>query len=290
MEKQLEMFETDTRLSYSSASLLMGCETRYKHYKVLGTDKDPDYEDNQEQFVIGKSFHRVLEETKHRSFKEAGLKVTTLMDRCMEEEGLSEKDVPLVHAMVLSYLREFNSHGLQCHEVEFDIQDEEKIVIGFVDALVTDNDGGWWILDLKTSRSVRTGLAAQLPLNRQLNLYAYFYKQFAKRFGFKQKDFKGCIYSVTTKSVAKQKKDEEYPNYVLRMADSIRTKLFFIGKEKMRPDFIYKQHLDLYKRSMELRGGAPAKMNLDYCFSYFKPCPYFSNCYGYTYTEGNENG
>jgi len=284
MEEQTEMLP-DTRLSHSSASILLGCEKRYFHYKVAKDDKDSDYNDSQDHFVIGSSFHQVLERTLYRPAKDAGMKIADLFEECAKDHGLKSDDVPLVHAMVLSFLRVFKEKGLEVVDVEFSIDSKE--VIGFIDSLVKDKDGNWWIMDLKTARSVQMGLTAKLPMNRQLNLYASFADQFAAKYDLDIDKFKGCIYSVTTKSLAKQKKTEEYNDYVMRMAGLVRTIIFEVEKEKMNPELIRDMHMDLHKRSLELRAGEAPRMNLEYCFNYFSPCPYWSRCHNCTYTEGN---
>jgi hypothetical protein len=130
-----------------------------------------------------------------------------------------------------------------------------------------------------------TGLRARLRRNRQLNLYAYFAKDIASQFNLKFEDFGGCIYSVTTKSSAKKRDNEEEVDFVKRLMAVTRTENFFIDIKDMAPKEIYEDHMGLHKRSLLLRGGELPRKNLDYCFQYFSPCPYFSRCHGSLFTQ-----
>lgn len=273
---------TDTRLSHSSATTLIGCEQRYWHYKVNQTPKDIDFDDNGQQFAIGKSFHYILETTKYRHPKESLLNFNDLLDYCEHNEGLDPDHRLLVVAMVLKFLRVFKPTGLQLVACEFEIP--SKTVIGFVDSIVKKENGDWYILDLKTAKNIYGNLKASLPKNRQLNLYAYFYKDFAKKFDLDLKKFKGCYYWVTTKVTRKRRPDEKDSEYILRVAEAIKSIPFKVNAKEMNPKECMNNHERLYKRSLELREGATPCKNFENCFSYFTPCPYWSNCHGDTFT------
>lgn len=271
----------DTRLSYSSANLLRGCERRYFFYKVDGVDKDKDYSDNTEAFAIGKSFHHVLEMSLHKKPE----KISALLQECIDNFDLEEDKVPLVHAMVLKYLRLHKTTNLETVACEYQIKDD--IVNGFVDVIFKDKDSDdWYISDLKTSSRLSSTLLSRLPLDRQLNLYTYFSDQIAKEFNLDPNKFKGCRYRLTTKSSARMRASENYNDYVLRMADLIKTYDIIVPIDKMDPVAVYEEHKELFNRSMQLRNHMDIpKANYGYCDSYFKPCPYWSRCHGDCFSE-----
>jgi hypothetical protein len=291
MSNQLEMniggenSSPDTRLSYSSATLLRGCEQKYFHYKVAKTDIDSDQSKDTKAFDIGKAFHYILEESKH----EKPEKIGPYLEKIAKDYDLDENEVALVHAMVLKYLRLRSRQNLRFIAAEYAIEDEE--VIGFIDLIEEDTETGlWYISDLKTAKTFYPTTLARLPMDRQLNLYASFYKQIAKKFKLKMKNFGGCRYKVTTKSSAKMRKSESYADFVMRLVDSyIKTYDVIIPKDKLHINEVVEEFNQNYKRSLELRNGEAPSKNFGYCESYFKPCEYWSQCHGSLFSEIKES-
>lgn len=279
---QLELDLTNT-LSYSSARLLQGCERRYWHYKVNNTAKDDDAQDDTKAFAVGKSFHFVLEKSKHLKPD----KIVNDLEYCVQEFGLAEEDIALTHAMILKYLRLRKRQNFEALGIELEIKDDTTI--GFVDLVERDNDTGlWWITDLKTAKTFWKTTISRLPQDRQLNLYASFAKFIAKELGLKFKDFGGCRYRVTTKSTAKQRKGESYVEYVKRLVDSnIKSYDVEIPKIKLNPIEVKEEHKRLHARSIKLKELEENKVsqNFGYCENYFKPCPYWSKCHGDNFTN-----
>jgi len=275
----------DVRLSYSSANLLRGCERRYFFYKVEETEKDKDYDDNTEAFAIGKSFHHILEMSMHKKPE----KIANLLEECVQKFDLEEEKAPLVHAMVINYLRLHKTTNLETIHCEYQIQDD--IVNGFIDVIFKEKDSeNWWICDLKTSTRLASTLISRLPQDRQLNLYSYFYKQIAKEFKLNPDKFMGCKYRVTTKSLAKMRSHESYADYVLRMANLIKTYDIEVPISKMNPVEVYEEHKDLFNRSLQLRNHLDIpRANYSYCDSYFRSCPYWSRCHGKCFSEMSDD-
>lgn len=278
------MEKVDKRLSYSSSNLLEGCEQRYVFYKVDQVKPDPDYDDNSEAFAIGKSFHHILEMSMHKKPEKIG----SLLEECIQEHGLEESKAPLVHAMVLKYLRMHKTTNLEAVVCEYSIEDD--IVIGFVDVVFKEPNGDWWISDLKTSARLSSTLISRLPQDRQLNLYSYFAPQIAAKFDLDIKKFKGCRYRLTTKSAARMRSTENYNDFVLRVADLVKTYDIIVPIEKMNPEAVYSEHVDRYMRTILLRDKkVDPKKNFAYCDSYFKPCPYWSKCHGNCFSDMSES-
>lgn len=282
MAEQLDLFQ-ETRLSYSSARLLQGCERRYWHYKVNNTSKDEDAQDDTRAFAVGKAFHYVLEKSKHLKPD----KPVNDLEYCVGTMGLSEEDIPLVHAMLLKYLRLRKRQNFEALGIELEIKDDKTI--GYIDLVERDNDSGlWWITDLKTAKTFWKTTISRLPSDRQLNLYASFAPMVAEMLGLSMDDFGGCRYRVTTKSTAKQRKGETYNDYVLRMADNnIKSYDVVVPKSVMRPLEVKMEHETLHRRSLEIRQKPESEVpqNFGYCENYFKPCPYWSKCHGGNFTD-----
>jgi len=279
--------EEDTRLSYSSSTLVSNCEQRYYYYKVKKVDKDKDAAARDDShFHIGTSFHHVLEMSMHEKPED----IDSDLEYCIQNEGLKEEDKGLVHAMVLQYLRLRKGSGFKAIACEYAIED--KVVIGYVDLIeVHEESGDWFISDLKTAKTFYDSKIAELPANPQLNLYASFYKEIAKKYDLDPEKFRGCRYLVCTKSSAKQQPKETYAGYVMRMVDKKLVKAIFITipKELMRIDATRKEIIRLHERTIELRQGAKPIKNLSYCNSFFRPCDYFSRCHGFESSEIAKN-
>lgn len=270
------------KLSYSSATLLKGCEQRFLYYKT-DTPKDSDFSESVDALNVGTSFHYILEKTQHKKPE----KISHLLEHCVKEFKLNEEDVPLVHAMVLKYLRLHKESKLECVGCEIEIQNE--YLLGYVDAVMRDERGFWWIVDLKTTARFSPSKIPQLKMDTQLNLYAYFADQIADKLNLRLDKFLGCRYRVTTKSVAKQRKTESYIDFVTRLIDLVTTYDISIPIEKMSPEKINSQHLNDYVRGkMILDKIILPQRNYNYCENYFKPCPYFSNCHGSNFTQNHD--
>lgn len=269
----------DTRLSYSSANLIKNCSQKYYWYKVAGVSKDEDVEENYDAFNVGKAFHYVMEMNNHSEND---------LEKYLEEAVKSfevEHARGMIHAMLLRYLQVHQSSGLEVVHCEFELSTD--MFVGFIDVILKDpNSGEWWIGDLKTASRYSEIKSAMLHNDVQLNLYASFAKEIAEYFGLDPKKFKGARYRVTTKSVLKRKIDESYAAHVKRTAKNVKSYDVIVPIERMDPRGIFAEHKKLHKDSIKMRQGKlkPTR-NYSHCDAFFKPCEYFSQCHGCTYTE-----
>ncbi len=274
----------DTRLSYSSATLLVNCEQRYYNYKISKLPPDEDFEENYEAFNVGKAFHYVLEHNKHTAERLAEL----IPDACKRYEVDHLK--PMIHAMVLKYLEKHFKSGLKVVQCELQVADE--VFLGFIDAIMIDNDGGWWIVDLKTAGRDDPFLIPKLLYDPQLNLYSGYAPKIAEILKLDPEKFKGSRYRVTTKKVLKRKRTEGYKEYVGRLLEGTFSHDVVIPRTMMKPQELGVWHERLHERAMELRQGyhtaTKPMRNYSYCFSFFRPCPYYSKCHGMTVEKAME--
>lgn len=267
----------DTRLSYSSATLLKNCETRYCHHKAWGTPKDSDYEDKQENFNIGKAFHWIMETSEHTEDN-----LAELLDQSCKAFEVEEYKA-LIHALSLRYLQTHIKSGLSVIKCEQSLSNAD--MLGFIDVILGEEDGGYWFGDMKTSAWVNELLFARLKNDPQLNTYSFFHREVASALGLDPNKFRGCRYRVVTKAKLKQKASESYVDYVKRLAKNVKSYDIIIPIEKMNIEATYDEHLRLHARSLELRAGEVPTKNLSYCDSYFSPCPYWSHCHGEEYSK-----
>ena len=272
----------DTRLSYSSATLLKNCSMKYYHHKVANTARDPDAEQNYDAFNVGKAFHFVMEENNHSEDKLDEL----LTAACKAFEV--EEHEGMLKAMLLRYLQVHKKSGLRAIMCELSLS--TPLFIGFIDViLIDDKTQEWWIADLKTAARYSPVTAAKLAQDTQLNLYCSFAQEIAETagLGLDFKKFMGARYRVTTKSALKRKITESFREHVLRTAKNVKSYDVIVPKEIMDPQGFFAEHKKLHAKTLRLRKGTlKPEMNRSYCDSFFKPCEFWSQCHGgKTYTE-----
>jgi hypothetical protein len=280
-EEKSPLAKSDTRLSYSSSTLLANCSMKYWHYKVARTPRDIDAPQESKAFDVGKAFHWVLEMTKHTDEK-----LEWYLDRAVTSFECEDSKA-MIHAMLLKYLKMQSKSGLTIHRVETEISN--KLFYGVVDALMVDELGNWWIVDLKTAARLSEITMAGLGSDVQLSLYSSFYVKIAEVYGLDANKFMGARYRVTTKSTLKQKASENYKAFVLRMYGGIKSCDIAIPKDRMKPMDMYLRHKRLHALSQRLRSEkSKPERNFSYCNSFFKPCEYWSQCHGKTITDCKE--
>jgi hypothetical protein len=268
------------KLSHSSAGVLLGCERRYWH-KLFSTPYDFDYNDDQKALRIGKGFHRVLELAKH------GAVTKDHFVQALAEENIGHpQERGLILAMVNSYLGLHRKSKLEVIACEIEIGD--KHILGYIDAIYVDSNKNWYIGDLKTAGKLAGDLLSRLSDDPQLNLYSFYAPEVAQSLGLDLDKFIGCLYRVTTKATIKMKKDETTSEYAKRIQPKIES--YEIGIP--RNDAVIKATRDrmenLFERHVEIHSAKVSQTVQNYgnCFNYFRPCPYWSQCRGHTYTVG----
>ena len=270
------------RLSYSSSTLLQGCQRKYWHKKVNDSHPDPDYEDNTTALRIGKAFHQVLEDCNHEKPK---LNTTIIASSFSDNDIVTETEQGLVLGMVQKYFVLHKKQGLRVVGCELEIGDDD--VIGYVDAVMESVDGLWYIVDLKTAARLSGSLLSRLSKDPQLNIYSYYAPLLAKILNLDLELFAGTRYRVTTKATIKKNKKESFKEFIKRIVDRVESYDIFIPKSELIPEQIYDHFMKLSWVIEELKElpEVDVPQNFQNCESYFKPCPYWSRCYGKTFTE-----
>lgn len=269
------------KMSYSTSKLLQNCEVEYMHSKIWETKPDEDFEET-DAFGFGKAFHEVLEKSKHNAFHKEHL-----LD-AMETHKVNIADLGPLMAMGKRYLQLHKLSGLKVVHCEQEISTPEYI--GFIDMILVDENGGWWIGDLKTtSRFDEKNLLPRMAFDDQLNLYTYFFKWLAPLYDLDPMKFKGCRYRATTKPKIVQKGKETPEEYADRVADKVEVYDIEVPLSVMDPQSAWDSIVKSYERSVILQGGEDApKRNLNGCINYFRPCKFFSKCHGELFSKNGD--
>jgi hypothetical protein len=273
------------RMSYSSSNTFLGCNRRFYYDKIVKADYDPDYNDDQKALRIGKAFHEVLELCHH----EAAQLSKSHFGKSFEAHGVDNPgEQGMIIAMVQKYLILHKKSGLSVVGIELHVGDEN--IHGYIDAIMIDEGGHWWIVDLKTAGKLNGSLLSRLSRDPQLNIYSYYRNQVADLLKLDPSKFKGVRYRVTTKSTIKFGKRETLMSFAKRCFERIESYDIGVPREDLNPTAVYRQFMELLgrMRKLETTKESDIGQNFTYCESYFRPCPYWSRCYGKTFSAAAE--
>lgn len=264
----------------------MKCQRKYYYYKVERAEKDPDFEENWDAFNMGKAFHKALEDTLH-VFRDCKEHMTICQKACRENDIKDSSTMARVYAMCVIYSVLHRESGLKVVAVEPEVKLE--YFIGFVDAVMADNEGYWWIVDLKTTGRFDKHLQASMSNNMQLNIYSAMASDLAQRFELDVGKFAGIRYRATTKPTVKPNSNERFKEYCERLIDSGRIRSYDIPVEMSRLTPV--AHMAELKNAFEAiqqgRKLGPGRFRRNYnsCIDYSRPCEYWSKCHKKTYTD-----
>lgn len=258
------------KLSYSSMTTLQSCEQKYHHYKVVASPVDADYVES-DALGLGKAFHGVLEKSKHTTATQESIL------ECMDEFKVDISDKDLLTVMLNKYLDFRKLSGVKVVKCELPLG--TSIYNGFIDYIAIKGDE-WFIGDLKTAARHDENILSRLPLDPQLNLYAYFAEGLSLAVPeIEGKRFAGCLYTQVTKSKAGTMKGLE---------NGVKIYETFVPIEAMNPQLVFSLFSEVHDRAVELHAGQAPRKNFSSCFNYFSPCQYFSQCHGKTFTENKK--
>jgi len=267
---------SDRRYSYSADGVRKTCEAQYCYKYTLGIEKDADAEEDAAAFRFGKAFHQVCEHTNH----EARLFNMDILSRAAFENHVNTEDATKVFACLQSYYQLHAASKLQCIGIELEIGNEEYV--GYIDAVMADANGNWWIVDLKTSGMVVESLFARLHMDPQLNLYAAFASQIAEKLKIPLEKFVGCRYRVVTKPRTVPKTGESHATYAARA--NVETYDIEVSRSDMDPQAALYEILEGREKAKAISVHT-FRRNRANCLSWNRPCNYWSNCHGKTFTE-----
>lgn len=264
-------------MSYSSACMLKKCERKYWLTKVKKRPPDDDAQIDTEAFQFGKAYHEVLELTHHR--RPDDLKSVVLS--AGRNHGLIREQIFKVYAMCEKYYTAREQTGLQ--EVTSELRFQDDDAIGFIDAVLENpSTREWWILDLKTSTRIDSLLESRIHRDLQLNFYASYAHDVALALERPLELFAGVRYSLCVRPFAKVKKTETLREYASRA--EVKYQEYVVAREHLDPliaaQFVHAARVrqaELF-RITDIELTSP---NYLACNDYFKPCEFWSVCYGH---------
>ncbi len=261
------------------------CEQKYFFRKVAQIPKDSDYVES-EALGLGKAFHEYLEDVLHGEKFDKATFETAICVKTEQHNVRSE--APLVAAMALAYMKMHKASKLKVVKCEQQI--DSPIFIGYIDVILVDQLGGWWIGDLKTAAKFDTNKVVQLPKDQQLNLYSHFAKLLAPHFNLDPEKFRGCRYRVTTKTRSAVRTGESLLDFAVRMVEKEAVMAYdaIIPVELMSIDATWKHFQAMQQRAEAIANGEAPVKNLENCMSYFRPCEYWSQCHGECHSKMTE--
>lgn len=273
------------RLSYSSSTLFQGCKRKF-YYKKKDYDMDSDSNQDTTALRVGSAFHQIQEDCLH-SKDRFGPHIASKAWADQQIEEVSQQQMILAMCQKYWELHEKQKLSIICCEIE--IGDED--VIGYVDAVMSDENGNWYIVDLKTAGRLNSSLLSRLSRDVQLNLYSYYAAQIAKIHDLDLDKFAGTRYRVTTKCTIKKQAKETPKEFRNRCYGKIESYDIFIPAKDLIPEETHKNILKLRGESMSLLRMPMDEVpqNMSYCENYFKPCEWWSKCYGHNFTDGAKN-
>jgi len=329
------------KVSVSGIRLLSECERKAFYKYILGRDvikPDPDAP-KKVPFDFGNVFHEAMED----NFKGKDITLEYIEDKAKEyihssldkttgittyQRVLSpEKEVLDLYAMAKVAIEDtkrlLNNYGLV--EVDYEIGFENKKTRGFIDRVLKDKSGHWYICDWKTRREVpKVASAIKDP---QAAHYMSFYTEIAKMLRLDTMKFKGIIFHNVTKPSCKRSKlpKQDVKEEVQENPNTIWIKDVPEGYKESREDYIKKllegtkqdktpniqvvhhfvpfsqdmivTHWKNFKgahakyatldKAFKATGEAVGTCNYDQCIdSYGAHCDYWSQCHdGKTFTE-----
>lgn len=276
-------------LSPSSFKTYMGCNRKYFYEKIVELPADPDAEQDTEALMVGKAFHQVLEDTRHNL---KGVTIGQVLKTCLSYELTDENTAAMIWAMLAAYKRTHEASGLTVLECEKII--ETPTFYGIFDAVMAGPEG-WYIVDMKTAASWSPdSLLGTLPTDPQMALYAAHAPLAAEFFNLSMRDFKGLLYRAAIKMRVVRKADESLNDYALRLSKISRCYEIQIPASAVKASVLMAEHSQAVREiqtkieaSLGDVAAAQEKFprNRTNCMSYFKPCKFWSQCHGETFTD-----
>lgn len=259
-----------SKLSYSSLQTFKSCQRRWHYRKIEKLPEDSNYKES-ESLLFGKAYHQSLEDCLHNP----ELFTNDMFKKAITDFNQKE-NAHAIFACIQAYFQQGHKQAIAC---EYELEHDR--IIGYIDAIIPYQDG-WAILDLKTARSLANDLQSRLAKDAQLNLYASFVNDIAKKYDLNAEDFKGCVYNVALKPYSKVKDGESLMEYSYR--SGARNIDLFIAKQYLNPQYFRDEVEATYAKMERIQqSGDLPECNYSACYSYFSPCPYWSRCYGAEY-------
>jgi len=278
-------------LSNSSANVLQACQRKFAHQYVCKNKKDPDYVDPL-YFAFGRAFHECLDAFDHdyRKFNR-----DVFFSICKQKHQLAYDSVAKIEACLRRYFANFSSDRYEIvgKEVKF----VGKILQGVVDLVLREREGErWWISDVKTvgiALEPREIKKAKLVKDQQIGIYTAFALDIAPYCGVDPQYFQGFLYREIEKPRVRIKSGETYDQFNLRCGTPAGREIVLV-RDEIDANAAYENFLKIHQIAMETfalvekEGIESTVQDMKNCVQFGSPCPWFSQCYGKTYSQSKK--
>lgn len=272
-------------LSYSGSSTLQACERKYCLRYLARVQTDPDYV-NPDYFAFGNAFHKVLELTRHDPKQISKINFRDIITSYKLEYVT---DGARISAMLRRYWELHLKYPLNVVATETKVTAERTN--GVIDAIMSDDFGNWWIVDLKTTGKLDPALPARIAKDTQLNLYASFAEQLAHQYSLDVNMFAGIRYREALKPLQVYKAGESFESYTQRCETGTKVREIIVPiadldvEESLGEFYESVKKADAIQATFIEANALVGKRNYGNCLAYGKPCEFFSWCHHKTYTE-----
>lgn len=265
------------RFSYSASNMANKCKRKWFLKYIMKAPFDADVSDDALALREGKAMHQVLE----FSLRDAANYKEEYLIQATKDNELDTESMFRVYACLYSYYRLHAPSCLQVVGTEIEVGDEN--FVGYIDSIMADRNGYFWLEDTKSSGMVMETLFSRLEQDTQLNLYAYYAFQVAEKLKLPLAKFAGVRYRVVQKPRIVPRSGETFKDYAKR-ADC-KAHDVEIPLAALDPEVAYRQHMALRAEMVGLT-EEQACPNRQSCIDYNRPCEYWSHCHkGKTHSE-----
>ena len=271
-------------MSISSATLQDSCLRKYFLKKIMRVAPDDDNVDDTDALRLGSAYHQVIELCQH----DAKNYTTEIFEQACVEHKLGDKQRFTTYSCLTAYFKFRTKSQLRAVGCEIELGDENDGFIGYIDVVLVDKNGYWWITDLKTSGALSATVAARLPEDRQLSLYARYHSFVAAKCGLDDSKFAGVRYSSVAKSRTVVRATETMQQYAVRADTNIIE--VEIPHWMLNPTDSWDWVVAARDRAMSLAASEDAwPPRHKACYEWNRPCEHWSHCHGgRTFTKSLE--
>lgn len=280
------------RLSHSSIQTYLDCRQKFKLDRIdnLTTKRRKDY------FLFGEAMHKFLE-MHYKGVPKPIESIKVIYDKARKSGTLTADDafrLAVDEAMVVGisraypkfYKEDFDRFDKFICEQEFNINFPTFVYNGFIDMLVRDAAGDWWIFETKTASPQVLGgdYIDRVKIDAQVSGYMFAAKQLLGVFP------KGVLYNVIKKPSIRLKRGESHTAFCNRVAEEYtkygQSKQYFVrhelvvGKDQIKrwlrmTDVIGREIITYFA---DPRNVEVPMRNTGQCMGKYGACPFLEVC------------
>jgi len=287
----VQIKKTHMRVSHTQLSMFQECPAKYRHYylRKMRQVKRPTY------FILGSAVHAFIE--KYYTTRDEALARRAVdtefgkVDRALlnaEEVHSLEVDrqiaLGICEAYPGFYAQDFDQYQKFICEQQFSIKLGDHEYMGFIDVMVQDAAGDWWIMETKTAsaQALNADYFERVQIDSQVTGYMYGAKEILGSFP------RGVIYNVIKKPSIRLKSGETHQAFQRRVFQEYKQfgkeKAYFtrqelmIGKIQLTRWLKNTKHCTDWLSSLVVQRSKVWPMHTGACTSKYGTCPWLNAC------------